>query len=102
MKNIKQQKKLNKKTKKNKLKVKERQKLNAIINSINWVAIAAFFIGILSIKTPKSGPIIIDGTKFMKAIKPTKVADDVSSQAIQPIVILCIQSALRENIFPAT
>ena len=54
----------------------------------------------LSIRTPKSGPAIIDGAKFANATNPTKAADDVRSQAIQPIVTRCIQSALEANRFP--
>ena len=54
----------------------------------------------LSIRTPKSGPAIIDGAKFANATNPTKAADDVRSQAIQPIVTRCIQSAFEANRFP--
>ena len=61
---------------------------------------AACLTRILSTRTPKNGPAIIDGAKFANATNPRKAADDVRSQAIQPIVTRCIQRALEANRFP--
>ena len=53
-----------------------------------------------STSTPKSGPASNDGIKFTNATMPTKDADAVKSHAIQPIVTLCIQTALDAKILP--